>query len=35
MVAGAYVRLSPKWAVGFPLALLLIVMVIAAVHWPQ
>jgi uncharacterized membrane protein YoaK (UPF0700 family) len=35
MVAGAWVRLGPEWAVGFPLALLLIVMVTAAVHWPQ
>ena len=35
MVAGAWVRLGPRWAVGFPLALLLIVMVTAAVHWPQ
>ena len=35
MVAGAWVRLGAEWAVGFPLALLLIVMVTAAVHWPQ
>jgi hypothetical protein len=34
-VAGACVRLGPEWAVGVPLALLLIVMVTAAVHWPQ
>jgi hypothetical protein len=35
MVAGACVRLGPEWAVCFPLALLLIVMVTAAVHRPQ
>jgi hypothetical protein len=34
MVAGACVRLGLVWAVLFPLALLLIVMVAAAVHWP-
>jgi uncharacterized membrane protein YoaK (UPF0700 family) len=35
MVAGACVRLSPELAVLFPLALMLVVMVTAAVHWPQ
>lgn len=34
MVAGACVRLGPEWAVLFPLALMLIVRVIAVVHWP-
>jgi uncharacterized membrane protein YoaK (UPF0700 family) len=34
MVVGAWVRLGPAWAVCFPLALLLIVMVTAAVRWP-
>lgn len=34
MAAGACVRLSPDWAVLFPLALMLIVMVTAAVLWP-
>jgi hypothetical protein len=33
MVAGAGVRLGPEWAVLFPLAPMLIVMVTAAVHW--
>ena len=35
MAAGACVRLSPELAVLFPLALMLVVMVTAAVHWPQ
>jgi len=35
MVAGACVRLGPESAVLFPLALMLIVAVTAAVHWPQ
>jgi uncharacterized membrane protein YoaK (UPF0700 family) len=35
MVAGACLRLSPELAVLFPLALMLVVMVTAAVHWPQ
>ena len=35
MVAGACMRLGPELAVLFPLALMLIVMVTAAVHWPQ
>jgi uncharacterized membrane protein YoaK (UPF0700 family) len=34
MVAGACLRLGPELAVLFPLALMLIVMVTAAVHWP-
>lgn len=34
IVAGACVRLGPEWAVLFPLALMLIVRVIAVVHWP-
>jgi uncharacterized membrane protein YoaK (UPF0700 family) len=35
MGAGACVRLGPELAVCFPLALMLIIMVTAAVHWPQ
>jgi len=34
MVAGACIRLGPEWAVLFPLALLLIVIITAAVRWP-
>lgn len=34
IVAGACVRLGPEWAMLFPLALMLIVRVIAVVHWP-
>jgi uncharacterized membrane protein YoaK (UPF0700 family) len=35
MAAGACVRLGPEWAVLFPLALMLIVIVTAAVRWRQ
>jgi hypothetical protein len=35
MVAGACLRFSPELAVVFPLALTLVVIVTAAVHWRQ
>jgi uncharacterized membrane protein YoaK (UPF0700 family) len=34
VVAGACMRLSQELAVGFPLLIMLVVIVIAAVHWP-